>query len=523
MFTLSLNYKSADVLLREKFCFDEKKAETLLYILKENNIKECVYLSTCNRCELYGVGDMYRALKIFSDFAGVEYEKVKSSILFYENNDAIRHLFRVCCGFDSMALGEDEILGQVKRAFEFSQQNEASGFDINTIFKAAITSAKRIKTDTLISKSSVSVATLVAARCHKFYGESKNVLIVGGSGEIGSKVIKNLVSYNEFNIYAAARNSHLPCKDINIIHYNERYNYIDAADIIICATKSPHFIFTADRVKNSIHSDKPRLFIDLAVPRDIDDEIGLLGVKGQKKLLNAKVLIIGAGGLGAPAAMYLAAAGVGTIGIADADEVDLSNLQRQVIHTTDDLGKPKVESAKETMQAINPDVKVITYHDFIASDNIMDIIKDYDFILDGTDNFPAKFLINDACVMAKKPFSHAGIIRFQGQLMTYVPDEGPCYRCVFKNPPPKDAVPTCKQAGVIGAMAGVIGCLQAMEAVKYITGAGDLLTGYLLTYDALKMEFRKIKLPKDDNCGVCSENPAITELIDYEQTECTGV
>lgn len=248
-----------------------------------------------------------------------------------------------------------------------------------------------------------------------------------------------------------------------------------------------------------------------------------VGVKGQKKLLNAKVLIIGAGGLGAPAAMYLAAAGVGTIGIADADEVDLSNLQRQVIHTTNDLGKPKVESAKETMQAINPNVNVITYHDFISADNIMDIIKDYDFILDGTDNFPAKFLINDACVMAKKPFSHAGIIRFQGQLMTYVPEKGPCYRCVFKNPPPKDAVPTCKQAGVIGAMAGVIGCLQAMEAVKYITGAGELLTGSLLTYDALKMEFRKIKLPQNKKCGVCGEHPTITELIDYEQAECPGV
>ncbi|MCD7828486.1 MAG: molybdopterin-synthase adenylyltransferase MoeB [Clostridiales bacterium] len=248
-----------------------------------------------------------------------------------------------------------------------------------------------------------------------------------------------------------------------------------------------------------------------------------IGVKGQKKLLNAKVLIIGAGGLGAPAALYLAAAGVGTIGIADADEVDLSNLQRQVIHTTADLGKAKVESAKETMQAINPDVNVVTYHEFIAADNIADIIKDYDFILDGTDNFPAKFLINDACVMAKKPFSHAGIIRFQGQLMTYVPGEGPCYRCVFKNPPPPDAVPTCKQAGVIGAMAGVIGCLQAMEAIKYITGAGDLLTGYLLTYDALKMEFRKIKLPKDNCCAVCSDNPTITTLIDYEQTECSGV
>lgn len=245
-----------------------------------------------------------------------------------------------------------------------------------------------------------------------------------------------------------------------------------------------------------------------------------VGVKGQKKLLNAKVLIIGAGGLGAPAAMYLAAAGVGTIGIADADEVDLSNLQRQVIHTTNDLGKAKVKSAAETMQAINTDITVNTYRTFVTSENILDLIKDYDFIIDGTDNFPAKFLINDACVMAKKPFSHAGIIRFQGQLMTYVPGEGPCYRCVFKNPPPKDAVPTCKQAGVIGAMGGVIGSLQAMEAVKYIIGQGDLLTGRLLTYDALKMQFRTVKLPKDHNCAICGEHPTITELIDYEQAEC---
>ena len=245
-----------------------------------------------------------------------------------------------------------------------------------------------------------------------------------------------------------------------------------------------------------------------------------VGAKGQKKLLNAKVLIIGAGGLGSPVALYLAAAGVGTIGIADADDVDLSNLQRQVIHTTKDVGTPKVESAKKTMEEINPDVKVITYHTFVTSENILDLIKDYDFVIDGTDNFPAKFLINDACVMAKKPFSHAGIIRFQGQLMTYVPGKGPCYRCVFRNPPPKDAVPTCKQAGVIGAMGGVIGSLQAMEAIKYIIGKGDLLTGRLLTYDALKMEFHTIKLPKDHHCAICGDNPTIHELIDYEQAEC---
>lgn len=249
-----------------------------------------------------------------------------------------------------------------------------------------------------------------------------------------------------------------------------------------------------------------------------------IGVKGQKKLLNAKVLIIGAGGLGAPCAMYLAAAGVGTIGIADADEVDLSNLQRQIIHATEDVGKPKVQSAKETINKMNPDVTVNTYHEFVSSENITEIIKDYDFIIDGTDNFPAKFLINDACVMARKPFCHAGIIRFEGQLMTYVPGQGPCYRCVFKNPPPKDAVPTCKQAGVIGAMGGIIGSLQAMEAIKYITGTGDLLTGYLLTFNAIKMEFRKIKLPKPNGkCAVCGDNPAITELVDYEQAECNGV
>lgn len=249
-----------------------------------------------------------------------------------------------------------------------------------------------------------------------------------------------------------------------------------------------------------------------------------VGAKGQKKLLNAKVLIIGAGGLGAPAAMYLAAAGVGAIGIADADSVDLSNLQRQIIHSTLDLGKAKVESARETMNLINPDVKVNTYHTFVTSNNILDLIEDYDFILDGTDNFPAKFLINDACVMAKKPFSHAGILRFSGQLMTYVPGKGPCYRCVFKNPPPKDAVPTCRQAGVIGAMGGVIGSLQAMEAIKYILGTGELLVGHLLTYDALKMEFRKVKLPAArHDCEICGSHPTIARLIDYELPVCEGV
>lgn len=248
-----------------------------------------------------------------------------------------------------------------------------------------------------------------------------------------------------------------------------------------------------------------------------------VGVSGQEKLLNGKVLIIGTGGLGAPAAMYLGAAGVGTIGLVDADRVDLSNLQRQVIHWTRDVGKPKVLSGKETIRGINPDVKVVTYQEYATSANIKDIIKDrdYDFILDGTDNFPVKFLINDACVMLKKPFSHAGIIRFQGQTMTYLPGKGPCYRCVFQNPPPPDAVPTCQQAGVLGVMGGVIGTIQAAEALKYLLGVGKLLNGSLLTYDALKMSFRKIKITRNRECAVCGEHPTITRLIDYEQKACS--
>lgn len=249
-----------------------------------------------------------------------------------------------------------------------------------------------------------------------------------------------------------------------------------------------------------------------------------VGGKGQKKFLAAKVLIIGTGGLGAPAAMYLAAAGIGTIGLVDFDTVDLSNLQRQIIHQTKDLGKEKIISGRETINAMNPDVEVKTYNELVNSANISDIIKDadYDFIIDGTDNFPAKFLINDACVMLKKPFSHAGIIRFQGQTMTFVPEKNsPCYRCIFPKMPPKDAVPTCRQAGVLGVMGGVIGTIQATEALKYILGIGELLTGYLLTYDALSMNFRKVKIPQNKNCAVCGENPSITELIDYEQPTCS--
>lgn len=245
-----------------------------------------------------------------------------------------------------------------------------------------------------------------------------------------------------------------------------------------------------------------------------------VGVEGQIKLLEAKVLIIGAGGLGAPVALYLAAAGVGTIGILDNDHVEISNLQRQIIHFTRDIDRPKVESAREKMLAVNTDIRVRTYREWLRADNIREIIRGYDFIVDGTDNFPTKFLVNDACVMENIPFSHGGILRFDGQTITVVPGRSSCYRCSFRQPPPPDAVPTCSQAGVLGAIAGMLGTIQAAETLKFITGVGELLTDTLLCFDAKSMDFRKIRLRRQKDCPVCGENPTITTLVDAEQAIC---
>ena len=222
-----------------------------------------------------------------------------------------------------------------------------------------------------------------------------------------------------------------------------------------------------------------------------------IGVEGQKKISNGKVLIIGNGGLGSAVALYLAAAGVGTIGLMDGDTVDLSNLQRQIIHFTADLNKPKVFSAKEKINQLNPDVKVITHYIRLTSENAFDFIKDYDFIVDGTDNSASKFLINDACVSAGKPFSHGGILGLEGQTMTYVPGSA-CYRCLFQTPPPTGAV-----AGVLGAVAGLLGTIQAAETIKFLTGTGKLLTNRLLFFNAKTMQFRTIRINRPDNCPVC--------------------
>ncbi|MCD6364525.1 MAG: molybdopterin-synthase adenylyltransferase MoeB, partial [Planctomycetes bacterium] len=245
-----------------------------------------------------------------------------------------------------------------------------------------------------------------------------------------------------------------------------------------------------------------------------------VGGSGQENLLNSKVLIVGAGGLGSPAALYLAAAGVGTIGLVDADVVDLTNLQRQIIHHSADVGKAKVDSAATKIRAINPDVTVRAYRQRATAQNIRQIIRDYDFVIDGTDNFPAKFLINDACFFERKPFSHAGILKFYGQLITVLPGRTTCYRCIFNAPPPAGAVPSCSQAGVLGVLAGVVGALQATEAMKYLLGTGKLLTGTLLTYDALEGEFRAVNLSRNPDCPLCGRKPSIKELKDEEQVVC---
>ncbi|MGZ8529520.1 MAG: molybdopterin-synthase adenylyltransferase MoeB, partial [Candidatus Binatia bacterium] len=242
-----------------------------------------------------------------------------------------------------------------------------------------------------------------------------------------------------------------------------------------------------------------------------------VGEDGQAKLLQAKVLMVGAGGLGSPAAYYLAAAGVGTMGIIDNDVVDISNLQRQILHANDRVGMPKVESAKKTLEGLNPDVKVIPYQAKLTSENIMEILKDYDLVIDGCDNFPTRYLVNDACVLTGKPNVHGSIFQFEGQATVFYPGKGPCYRCLYPEPPPAEMAPSCAEAGVLGVLPGLIGVIEALEAMKLILGKGDSLVGRLLHFNTLTMEINTLKLRRDPSCPMCGDNPTIKELIDYEE------
>src|SRR5262244_740408 len=242
-----------------------------------------------------------------------------------------------------------------------------------------------------------------------------------------------------------------------------------------------------------------------------------VGVDGQRKLKAAKVLCIGAGGLGSPVAMYLAAAGVGTIGLVDFDVVDYSNLQRQILHSTPDVGKPKLQSAKEKLQALNPEIEIRTHEVALSSENALQLFAPYDVIIDGTDNFPTRYLVNDACVILGKPNAYGSIFRFEGQASVFATKEGPCYRCLYPEPPPPGLVPSCAEGGVLGVLPGLIGVIQATETVKLIMGIGEPLIGRFLIYDALRMRFRELKLRKDPDCPVCGTHPTVTRLIDYEQ------
>ena len=243
-----------------------------------------------------------------------------------------------------------------------------------------------------------------------------------------------------------------------------------------------------------------------------------VGLAGQKKIKSTKVLCIGAGGLGSPIAMYLAAAGIGQIGIVDFDTVDFSNLQRQIIHGTEDVGRPKAESAKETIGSINPNVEVVIHNTRISAENAFDLIAPYDIVVDGTDNFPTRYLTNDACVLLKKPNVYGSIFRFEGQASVFAPHlGGPCYRCLYPEPPPPGMVPSCAEGGVLGVLPGIIGCIQTNEILKLALGKGTSLVGRLLLFNALDMKFRELKLRRDPSCPLCGDKPSITALIDYEQ------
>ncbi|HEX7024039.1 MAG TPA: molybdopterin-synthase adenylyltransferase MoeB, partial [Gemmatimonadales bacterium] len=241
-----------------------------------------------------------------------------------------------------------------------------------------------------------------------------------------------------------------------------------------------------------------------------------MGVAGQERLASARVLLIGAGGLGSPAALYLAAAGVGTLGIVDADLVDLTNLQRQILHDTAGVGRAKTESARERINALNPRVKVVTHPVRLDSANALEILSGYDLTLDGSDNFPTRYLVNDASVLLRKPYVYGSIFRFDGQVSLFGAPEGPCYRCLFAEPPPPDLVPNCAEAGVLGVLPGLVGSLMAAEAIKWILGTGEPLVGRLLLVDALRMRFREIALRRDPACAACGSEPSVTGLIDYE-------
>jgi adenylyltransferase/sulfurtransferase len=356
----------------------------------------------------------------------------------------------------------------------------------------------------------MAISVILPAALRGFAGGQSEIVV---SGETAGEALAQLTDLHaELKKHLFDDNGKLR-SFVNVYVNDEDVRYQSGLDTPVAAGQSVMIV-------PSIAGGAPDL------PELTNDEIGRysrhlilpeIGVLGQRKLKNAKVLLVGTGGLGAPLGMYLAAAGVGTIGIVDFDTVDASNLQRQIIHGTRDVGRPKIESARDRLADINPNVKVVAYETRLTSANALDIIKDYDVVADGTDNFPTRYLVNDACILLGKPNVYGSIFRFEGQASVFGAKDGPCYRCLYPEPPPPGLVPSCAEGGVLGVLPGIVGTIQANETIKLILGDGEPLVNRLLLFDAWTMRFREVKLRKNPNCPMCGTHPTIKALIDYEE------
>jgi adenylyltransferase/sulfurtransferase len=304
---------------------------------------------------------------------------------------------------------------------------------------------------------------------------------------------------------------------VNVYVNDEDIRYLDKSDTKLEGSEVVSIVPSIAGGTTAVEEQAPALTNDEIARFSRHLILPEVGMQGQTKLKHAKVAMIGAGGLGAPLGLYLAAAGVGRIGLVDFDVVDVSNLQRQVIHGTSDIGRKKLDSAADRMTDINPNIRIDKFDTGLTSENALEILRDYDIVVDGTDNFPTRYLVNDACVILKKPNVYGSIFRFEGQATVFAYEDGPCYRCLYPEPPPPGLVPSCAEGGVLGILPGVIGVIQATEAVKIILGIGETLKGRLLLYDALGMKFRELKLRRDKDCPVCGDHPTVTKLIDYQQ------
>jgi molybdopterin/thiamine biosynthesis adenylyltransferase/rhodanese-related sulfurtransferase/molybdopterin converting factor small subunit len=356
------------------------------------------------------------------------------------------------------------------------------------------------------------VKVLVPTALRQFAGNKEEVGLAGGT--VGEVLVQLTNEFGELKKHLYRENGQLR-NFVNIYLNDEDIRYLEKeatpvadGDTITIVPAIAGGTATAEEVTLS-PAEIGRYSRHLIMPE--------VTMEGQKKLKSARVLMIGAGGLGAPLGLYLAAAGVGYLGIVDSDVVDDSNLQRQVTFTTEDIGVPKLVAAKRRLSALNPYIEIVTHETRLSSDNALELFRDYDLIVDGTDNFPTRYLVNDACVILGKPYVYASIFRFEGQITVFGAQEGPCYRCLYPEPPPPGLVPSCAEGGVLGVLPGIVGALQAAEAIKLIIGIGDPLIGRLLRFDALKMQFREYKLRKDPDCPVCGPHPTVTALIDYDE------